>query len=149
MIYSDINTNFIDVLKEIKPYYEPKQILTDDDELTLINKIRTLTQEKINDAYMSDVPIGIFLSGGVDSSYVSKIISQNRPEQIQTFSLRFSNKWTDEANLAMLHASEIGSLHHEVIFNDNTLDFYLNKIYEHLDEPMANSSSSNTLYISC
>jgi len=72
---------------------------------------------------MSDVPIGIFLSGGVDSSYVSKIISQNRKEQIQTFSLRFSNRWTDESNLAMLHASEIGSLHHEVIFNDKTLDF--------------------------
>lgn len=98
---------------------------------------------------MSDVPIGVFLSGGVDSSYVSRIIANNLKNDINTFSLRFSNRWTDESNLAMLHASEIGSMHHEIIFNDTTLEFYLDKIYKHLDEPMANSSSSNTLYISC
>jgi len=106
-----------------------------------VNHVRELLTDAVSCRLVSDVPLGCFLSGGVDSSIVSAIASGLRPG-IQTFSLGFSdNPFFDETAYANLVARHIGSQHHVIPVSNrdmlNTLDDFLDT----LDEPFADSSA--------
>ncbi|MBT8270935.1 MAG: asparagine synthase (glutamine-hydrolyzing), partial [Bacteroidia bacterium] len=90
---------------------------------------------------VSDVPIGTFLSGGVDSSIVSLCLAQHSPSKIDTFSIGFTKKSYDETDKSRTVAKIIGSNHHEFIIGEKDLEENINRILLNFDEPFADSSA--------
>lgn len=95
---------------------------------------------------MADVPMGAFLSGGLDSSLVAAIMAKLSARPIQTFTVGFGMQ-EDERAKARAVADHIGSDHHEVIvhFDDMTRDF--NKIVWHMDEPILDPAFFPSYYL--
>lgn len=97
---------------------------------------------------ISDVPLGVFLSGGVDSTIVAAIMSDISPVPIKTFSVAYSNSRYDESERARLVAKHIKSEHFEYTLDYEEILQDLDKIVLNYDEPFADSSSLPTYYIS-
>lgn len=104
-------------------------------------EVKSLVEESVISRSVSDVPIGTFLSGGVDSSIVSLCLAQNLDEKINTFSIGFEKKDFDESDKSRTVAGIIGSRHQEFIINENDLSSNLDRILLNFDEPFADSSA--------
>jgi asparagine synthase (glutamine-hydrolysing) len=96
---------------------------------------------------MSDVPLGAFLSGGLDSSSVVAIMSHLMKRPVTTCSIGFEEQEYNEANFARQVAQQFHTDHHEEIIRPNALEI-LNKLVWHYDEPFADSSAIPTYYVS-
>jgi asparagine synthase (glutamine-hydrolysing) len=96
---------------------------------------------------VSDVPIGAFLSGGVDSSTVVALMARSTPTPIRTFSIGFAETDFDELAFARQVAARYGTDHFELVVKPNALDV-LPKLAWHFDEPFADSSAIPTYYVS-
>ncbi|WEK71720.1 MAG: asparagine synthase (glutamine-hydrolyzing) [Candidatus Chryseobacterium colombiense] len=107
-----------------------------------------LVHESVESRSISDVPIGTFLSGGVDSSIVSLCLAQNKSEKINTFSIGFEKKAFDETEKSRLVAKLIGSNHHEFVILEKDLSEDLNDIILNFDEPFADSSALPSYLVS-
>jgi len=90
---------------------------------------------------ISDVPLGTFLSGGVDSSIVSWCLAQKTSKPIDTFSIGFEKKAFDERDKSKVIANLISSNHHEFILNESDLENDINRILLNFDEPFADQSA--------
>ncbi|MFT3947235.1 MAG: asparagine synthase (glutamine-hydrolyzing) [Agriterribacter sp.] len=119
-----------------EPY--PKTIQTTYEDS--VKKIEELVFESVQSRAVSDVPVGTFLSGGVDSSIVSLCLSKISNKPIDTFSIGFSEKSYDESDKARTVAKLINSNHHEYIIDQNDLFDDVNKVILNFDEPFADSS---------
>ncbi len=97
---------------------------------------------------ISDVPLGTFLSGGVDSSVVSHCLSQISDSKIDTFSIGFEKASFDETDKSRVVAKLINSNHHEFIINESDLSENIDEILLNFDEPFADSSSLPTYLVS-
>jgi asparagine synthase (glutamine-hydrolysing) len=97
---------------------------------------------------ISDVPLGTFLSGGVDSSIVSYCLSEMNDTKIDTFSIGFEKKSYDETDKSRVVAKLINSNHHEFIISESDLKHSINDIILNFDEPFADSSSLPTYLVS-
>jgi len=106
-----------------------------------IKTTHDLVQESVVSRSVSDVVIGTFLSGGVDSSIVSLCLSQNTSAKIDTFSIGFEKKSFDESDKSRTVAKLIGSNHHEFIISEKDLTHNIDAILLNFDEPFADSSS--------
>ncbi len=107
---------------------------------------------KINDAVklrlISDVPLGTFLSGGIDSSIISTIASKY-VNKLQTFSIGFTdNAFFDETQYANLVAKKIKSQHTVITVTNRTLEENISSVLDSIDEPFADSSAI-AVYILC
>lgn len=109
--------------------------------------IHHLVQESVISRSVSDVPLGTFLSGGVDSAVVSLCLAQSSSEKINTFSVGFEKKSFDETRKAKIVAQLIGSNHHEFIISEKDLSSDLDKILLNFDEPFADSSALPTYLV--
>jgi len=115
----------------------------------LRDSIRRTLDRAVKRRLMSDVPLGIFLSGGIDSSAIAALAAKHVPSgQLNTFSIGFSEASFDESSYAKLMADEIGSKHHH-----DTLDLeksvgLLPELVSRLDEPMGDGSLLPTYLLS-
>lgn len=100
-----------------------------------------LVQESVASRSISDVPLGTFLSGGVDSSIVSLCLAQQSDRKIETFSIGFDKKSFDESEKSRAVAKLINSNHHEFIIAEKDLESNLSEILLNFDEPFADSSA--------
>jgi asparagine synthase (glutamine-hydrolysing) len=96
---------------------------------------------------ISDVPLGAFLSGGVDSSIVVGLMAQASGRPVKTFSIGFDEPQFDELDHARVVARHFGTDHHEFVVRPDGLSI-LDRIIEHFDEPFADSSAIPTWYVS-
>lgn len=104
--------------------------------------VKDLLYNSVENRLISDVPIGSFLSGGVDSSIVSLIASEiNTKDKLNTFSLGFENKKYDETSKALLVSKHINSNHNTFMVKDSELLQGLDDIILNFDEPFADSSA--------
>ena len=102
----------------------------------LDSALRNATERRL----MSDVPLGVFLSGGIDSSAVAWYAQQCSSQRIDTFSIGFEEASYDESDHARLVADRIGSAHHvEILRQRDSLDL-IPELYATLDEPFADAS---------
>ena len=95
---------------------------------------------------MSDVPLGAFLSGGIDSSAVVALMSQESSAPVKTFSIGFEEQDFSELHHARRVAEHVGAEHHEFIVRPDALEV-LPILVEHYGEPYADSSAVPTYYV--
>ncbi|GAA4898882.1 asparagine synthase (glutamine-hydrolyzing) [Flaviramulus aquimarinus] len=110
--------------------------------------VKALMYESVVSRSVSDVPIGTFLSGGVDSSVVSLCLSQFKSTPIDTFSIGFEEKGFDETDKSQIVAKMLKSNHHEFIISEKDLEEDISKILLNFDEPFSDSSSLPTFIVS-
>jgi len=96
---------------------------------------------------ISDVPLGGFLSGGVDSSTVVAYMSQRAPDRVKTFSIGFTSKKFDELEFARLVVDRYQTDHREEVVSPEIHEV-LDTLVEHFDEPFGDSSAIPMLYLS-
>lgn len=96
---------------------------------------------------LADVPVGAFLSGGVDSSAVVSSMARQSAQPIRTFSVGFSDQQFDELPFARMVAKQYGTDHTELILEPDEMDM-LPKLVYHFEEPYADSSALATYLIS-
>ncbi|MBK8946931.1 MAG: asparagine synthase (glutamine-hydrolyzing) [Ignavibacteriae bacterium] len=106
-----------------------------------------MVQKSVENRSISDVPIGTFLSGGVDSSIVSWSLANQSKTKIDTFSIGFEKKIFDESHKAKLVAKIINSNHHEFIISELDLSNKITEILLNFDEPFADSSALPTYLV--
>jgi asparagine synthase (glutamine-hydrolysing) len=112
------------------------------------DKIEKLLTEGINLRMVSDVPIGVFLSGGIDSSLVTAILQKNSMKKIKTFTIGFNEKAHDEAPYAKEIAKYLGTDHEELYCDLNLNPNLLNDLPNVFDEPFGDTSAIPTMLIS-
>ncbi|MGH7969627.1 MAG: asparagine synthetase B family protein, partial [Limisphaerales bacterium] len=106
-------------------------------------------REAVRLRLISDVPLGVFLSGGIDSSSVAAMMAELRPaSQIKTFAIGFEDQSFDESNYARQVAQFLGTDHHEQILTSQTLVDILPEVMGFLDEPLADASIIPTYLLS-
>lgn len=107
-----------------------------------------LVQKSVTSRSISDVPLGTFLSGGVDSSIVSLCLAQQQEQKIDTFSVGFDKRSFDESDKSRLVSKLINSNHHEFIISEKDLTANIDEIILNFDEPFADSSALATYLVS-
>lgn len=106
-----------------------------------------LLREAVKIRLYSDVPLGVFLSGGIDSSTVVGMMARLNPaNKIKTFSIGFDDKDFDELKYARIVARQFNTEHHEFIVKPNALEV-LPELVERYGEPYADSSCIPTYYV--
>lgn len=109
----------------------------------------TLMKDAVKKRLISDVPLGVFLSGGIDSSAVVALMSEEvDPQTIKTFSIGFTESSYDESKYARLVANHFGTDHHERILSAVDAGKLLPSIVSLLDEPMSDPSIVPTYLLS-
>ena len=109
--------------------------------------LREVLQDAVGSHLVSDVPLGAFLSGGVDSSAVVGMMARASSRPVQTFSIGFDDPAFDELEHARTVATHFGTDHHEFVVRPDGLSI-LDQLIGHFDEPFADSSAIPTWYVS-
>lgn len=112
------------------------------------DKLRDMLFESVKCRMVSDVPLGAFLSGGIDSSIISAIMSKVSSNPINTFSIGFREKEYDESERAELVAKHIKSKHHLYYVDHNDLLEVVDKTLTYFDEPFGDSSAIPSMLVS-
>jgi asparagine synthase (glutamine-hydrolysing) len=105
-----------------------------------------ILREAVRVRLMSDVPLGAFLSGGIDSSAVTALMSEEMSQPVKTFSIGFEEQDFSELHHARRVAEHIGADHHEFIVRPDAMEV-LPTLVEHYGEPYADSSAIPTYYV--
>ena len=103
-------------------------------------ELRERLRESVRLRLMADVPLGAFLSGGIDSSSVVSLMSELAPGRVETFSIGFEDRSFDESTEARRVAEYFGTEHHEETFTPQALLDVLPDVVDWLDEPFADPS---------
>lgn len=106
-----------------------------------------LLRDAVRVRLMSDVPLGAFLSGGIDSSAIVALMSELSSERVKTFSIGFEEQDFSEIQHARRIANRFGTDHHEFIVKPDALEI-LPELVRHYGEPYADSSAIPTYYLS-
>ncbi|MFA4818127.1 MAG: asparagine synthase (glutamine-hydrolyzing) [Parcubacteria group bacterium] len=113
-----------------------------------IKELGKRLDKAVKDRLISDVPLGVFLSGGIDSSTIAYYAQKNSNQKIKTFSIGFKEQSFNEAHYARRVAEHLGTEHYEKILNaKDSLDL-VPRIAEMLDEPLADASIIPTFLLS-
>jgi asparagine synthase (glutamine-hydrolysing) len=112
-----------------------------------VDGYRDLLKESVQSHLMSDVPLGVFLSGGIDSSAIAALMSDIRRDPIETFSVGYAEEAYSELPYAQLMADHIGSRHHEVRISRKDFFDVLPTLIWHEDEPLVWPSSVSLYFV--
>jgi asparagine synthase (glutamine-hydrolysing) len=118
------------------------------DEQTLVCEARRRLEETIELRLMSDVPLGMFLSGGLDSSAIAAVMRRISSGPVKTFSVGYEEAQFSELSYARIVAERIGTEHHEVVVGMDDFFTALPSLIWHEDEPIAWPSSVSLFFVS-
>jgi asparagine synthase (glutamine-hydrolysing) len=124
--------------------FEPNETRTEEDWL---EELRAALDDAVRVRLVADVPLGAFLSGGVDSSAVVAFMSRASDRPVKTFSIGFREDSYDELKYARLAAKAFGTEHHEFVVTPDVCALVDDLVW-HLDEPFADSSALPTYMVS-
>ena len=116
-------------------------------EADAVDQLRTVLTDAVRSHLISDVPLGAFLSGGVDSSLVVGLMTETSGARVKTFSIGFNEPAFDELEHARRVAQHFGTDHHELVVEPDGIRI-LDQLVSHFDEPFADSSAIPTWYVS-
>ncbi|MEX0725253.1 MAG: asparagine synthase (glutamine-hydrolyzing) [Planctomycetaceae bacterium] len=109
--------------------------------------LRDVITEAVKLRMRSDVPLGAFLSGGIDSTIIAGLMQQLSPQPIHTFTIGFPVAQFDERSYAREAADHLGTIHHETVVEPKALDILPKLIWQY-NEPFADSSAIPMMYLS-
>ena len=112
-----------------------------------VSRYRELLEQCVSSHLMSDVPLGVFLSGGLDSSAVAALTTKIRREPIETFAVGYGEEEFSELPFARKVAEHIGSKHHEVQLSRDEFFQALPRLIWHEDEPIVWPSSVSLYFV--
>lgn len=112
-----------------------------------IEAVQAKVRESVQKHLIADVPVGAFLSGGLDSSIITAIASQQLDRPLRTFSIGFDDKQISELPLARLVSHQYGTQHTEEVVSADAVQL-LDELCWHFDEPFADTSAIPTLLVS-
>ncbi|MDW7679070.1 MAG: asparagine synthase (glutamine-hydrolyzing) [bacterium] len=138
-------------LKNNEIYIRPYWDLSVKEDGVDIEQKKTELIETLQDAVkirlMSDVPLGAFLSGGIDSSTIVALMAQVMDQPVKTFSIGFEDQTYNELNYARIIAKKFNTEHHEFIIKPNALEL-VDQLLNFLDEPFGDFSIFPTYLVS-
>lgn len=114
---------------------------------SLSKAVRQVLTEAVRLRMRSDVPLGAFLSGGIDSTIITGLMQELSEEPIHSFSIGFPVEQFDERSFAREAANHLGTIHHEKVVEPSALSI-LPKLIWHYDEPFSDSSAIPMMYLS-
>ena len=126
--------------------FEPKHEVRSDAEY--VDEWRELFRESVELRLMADVPLGMFLSGGIDSSAIAAMMSTMVTEPIKTFSVGFREREANELEYARLVAEKFGTDHHEIVISPNQFFDAIPDLVWHEDEPIGFIASIPLYFVS-
>jgi asparagine synthase (glutamine-hydrolysing) len=136
---------------KIEEYWSPflpDRSVDDLDEVSASNRVMDLLKQAVRKRLIADVPLGIFLSGGIDSSAIAALAQEEVPGKVETFSIGFEDPSFDESKYALMVSRHLGTNHHEQrMFPQDMLNI-IPGLPEILDEPMADASILPTYLLS-
>jgi len=138
------DSNSFEEKKYWEPNFEPDYSVS---EKEWEERIRDQLEESVKMRLMSEVPLGAFLSGGVDSSAVVALMSKFSETQVNTFSIGFKEERFNELKYAKLVSEKYNTKHHELIVEPESISL-LSKLVKYYDEPFADASAMPTYYVS-
>ena len=109
-------------------------------EETIKEEIYQRLKESVRKRLISDVPLGVFLSGGLDSSSITALMSEVAVSKIKTFSIGFKEESFNELGYARIVADHFQTDHQEFVVESNSVRELVPKLIEYLDEPLADAS---------
>jgi len=128
----------------IQPYWdvrlERSEQLPPVDYRDYVDQLQGKLQSCIAQEMVSDVPVGVLLSGGLDSSAVAAYMAKAAPGRIKSFSIAFEDASFDESHFARMVARHVGTEHHELRLTGSMAAQLTSNITDFLDEPFADSS---------
>jgi asparagine synthase (glutamine-hydrolysing) len=124
--------------------FEPKLRISYEDAL---DEFEERSLSAVRERLVSDVPLGVFLSGGVDSSFILAQMAAAGAPRIESFAIGFPDARYDERRYAREVAAVLGSLHHEAVVEPSDLVELLPDLVHHYGEPFADPSAVPTFYL--
>jgi len=121
--------------------------MRDGDEAELVEELRARLRDSVRAHLLSDVPVGVLLSGGVDSAVLAALAAQETTEAVHTFTIGFEEKSFDERADARRVAERYGTNHHELLVHPDPL-VLVPALADVFDEPFADSSALPTYLVS-
>ena len=112
------------------------------------DELRARLSRAVKRRMISDVPLGAFLSGGIDSSTVVGLMSEHTSSPVKTFSIGFTEKIYDETRYARIVANRFGTEHREFRVSEQDILDVVPTVLDHLDQPFADSSALPTFLVS-
>ncbi len=113
-----------------------------------VEQLDALLHDSVRSRLEADVPVGTFLSGGIDSTLVTAVAQNVCGEQVKSFSIGFYDKERDEAQYAAAIAGEIGTQHRELYIGEPEILEMLKDLPYYYDEPFSDSSQLPTMLVS-
>lgn len=141
-----------DVMPEPQPYWSARMIVLQPrpyslDKEQAVKELDTLLRRAVSDQMVADVPLGAFLSGGIDSSTVVALMQAQSAQPIRTFSIGFAEPGYDEAHHARAVANHLGTDHTELYVTPSDAMQVIPRLPEIYDEPFADSSQIPTYLV--
>ena len=135
----------------VERYARPAPAAADElrtgDEAELVEELRARLRDSVRAHLLSDVPVGVLLSGGVDSAVLAALAAQETPEPVHTFTIGFEERSFDERADARRVAERYGTEHHELLVRPEP-ELLLRALADAFDEPFADSSALPTYLVS-
>jgi asparagine synthase (glutamine-hydrolysing) len=136
-----------ELLRYARPAPVPADGVRNDEEAELVEELRARLRDSVRAHLVSDVPVGVLLSGGVDSSVLAALAAEELSEPLRTFSIGFEERTFDELGDARLVAERYGTDHHELVLRPDAA-LLLPALADAFDEPFADSSALPTYLVS-
>lgn len=127
--------------------FTPKQYQRTHEE-DLSEEFLSRLRESVRRRLMSDVPLGVFLSGGLDSSTITALMSELSPGRVKSFSIGFMEKSFDESRYARMVADRLGTEHHEFVMREQEALDLIPILAQVMDEPLGDGSLVPTYWLS-
>ena len=125
-----------------------RHIQSDSSDEEYLNQLEKVLKQAVGQQMQADVPLGAFLSGGVDSSLIVALMQEQSSRPVKSFSIGFDNDEFDEAPYAKAVARHIGTEHHELYVTSQQARDVIPKLPHLYDEPFADSSQIPTYLVS-
>jgi asparagine synthase (glutamine-hydrolysing) len=136
-----------ELVRFARPAPVPASDVRNEDEAELVEELRARLRDAVRAHLVSDVPVGVLLSGGVDSSLLAALAAEEASEPLRTFSIGFEERSFDELADARLVAERYGTQHRELVLRPDAA-LLLPALAEAFDEPFADSSALPTYLVS-
>ena len=137
----------VEIERYARPAPPPAADLRDGSEDELAEEIRARLHDSVRAHLIADVPVGVMLSGGVDSSALTAFAALESSERVRTFSIGFEEQTFNELDKARAVARRYDTDHHELVLRPNAVEL-LPAIVETFDEPFADNSALPTYLVS-